>query len=57
MFGIIVCPCNVCTLLTEYVWICIVCTLFSIVPFMYSLISLYVSVYGLLLSVRSTATG
>jgi hypothetical protein len=31
-------------LVTVYVWICIVCTLFCIVPFMYSLIALSVSV-------------
>jgi hypothetical protein len=43
-------------LVTVHVWICIVCTLFSNVPFMYSLISLSVSVYSLLLRVRSTAT-
>jgi hypothetical protein len=38
-------------LLTVYVCICIVCTLFRIVSFMYSLISLSVSV------LKSTANG
>jgi hypothetical protein len=46
MHRIIVCPCNVCVLhiVTVMFELCIVCILFCIVPFMYSLISLSVSV-------------